>query len=264
MTDEAKIGVLVTVAYDGTNFHGWARQEAVRTVEATLTGAVRSIDGTVDEVRGSSRTDSGVHALGQLVAFDTSKTAIPLKGWVLGLNQTLPDDVAVRSARHVPVGFVPRFAAKGKRYRYRLHTEPVRSPLVRDRAWHVPRSLDRQRMEREAAAVVGTHDFAAFRSASDERTMTVRTITRVVVETDPETGGLAVVVEGTGFMHNMVRILVGTLVDVGTGRKSEGTIAKALASKERGDAGITAPAHGLVLDEVHVELPPGTDDRWPP
>jgi tRNA pseudouridine38-40 synthase len=255
-------GVLLEVAYDGTDFHGWAAQSGPRTVEDTLRGAVLALDPGASRLRGTSRTDAGVHAEGQLVAFDTERD-IPSRGWTLGLNQHLPDDVAVRSARAIAPGFSPRFASRGKRYRYRVLADAVRDPRWRTRAWRVS-EVDPTAMGREGEAAVGTHDFAAFRSAGDERATTVRTLTRVAVEAGPDPRVLSVVVEGDAFLYNMVRILVGTMVDAGRGRLPPGAVARALESGERRQAGITAPAHGLVLEQVHLDLPEGTGERWPP
>jgi tRNA pseudouridine38-40 synthase len=255
-------GVLLEVAYDGTTFHGWAAQAGVRTVEETLHGAVLAVDPRASRVRGTSRTDAGVHAEGQLVAFD-AELAIPARGWTLGLNQHLPDDVAVRAARAIAPGFAPRFTSRGKRYRYRVLVDPVRDPRWRTRAWRVS-EVDPEAMQREGEVAVGTHDFVAFRSAGDERAVTVRTLTRVEVEREADPRILSVVVEGNAFLYNMVRILVGTMVDVGRGRLRPGALARALETRERRVAGVTAPAHGLVLEQVHVELPEGTGERWPP
>jgi tRNA pseudouridine38-40 synthase len=256
-------GVLLEVAYDGTEFHGWAAQPGARTVEETLRGAVLALDPGASRLRGTSRTDAGVHAEGQLVGFDTGRE-IPARGWTLGLNQHLPEDVAVRASRAVPPGFSPRFASRGKRYRYRVMVDPVRDPRWRTRAWRVS-DVDPIAMRREGEAALGTHDFAGFRSAGDERAITVRTLTRVDVEHDgADPRLLSVVVEGDAFLYNMVRILVGTMVDAGRGRLQPGAVARALEARERRLAGITAPAHGLVLEQVHVELPEGTGERWPP
>jgi tRNA pseudouridine38-40 synthase len=230
-------------------------------VEETVLGAVRAIDPRVKLVRGASRTDAGVHAEGQLVAFDTARD-IPARGWVLGLNRHLPEDVAVRGARSVPPGYSPRFAARAKRYRYRLLVDPVRDPHLRTRAWRLP-ELDPALLEGESQAAIGTHDFAAFRSAGDVRQSTVRTLTRVAVLRDESTRLLSIVVEGNSFLYNMVRILVGTMVDVGRSRLAQGAVARALASRDRRTAGTTAPAHGLVLEWVDVDLPSEAGDRWP-
>ena len=263
MTEQASAahGVLLEVAYDGTGFHGWASQKGVRSVEDTLRGAVLALDPRAGALRGASRTDAGVHAEGQLAAFDAER-AIPSRGWVLGLNKHLPDDVAVRRARAVPARFSPRFAAHAKRYRYRVVVDLVRDPSWRIRAWRVP-LLDVDAMAREAEAACGTHDFAAFRSAGDERPTTERTLTRVDVEREADPRVVAVVVEGSAFLYNMVRILVGTMVDVARGRLEEGAVKRALVSRDRGQAGTTAPAHGLVLERVDVDLPEGTGEPWP-
>jgi tRNA pseudouridine38-40 synthase len=252
--------VLLEVAYDGTAYHGWAAQKNARSVEETLLGAVMAIDPRVRSLRGASRTDAGVHAEGQLAAFDTTR-AIPPRGWVLGVNQHLPDDVAVRAARAVDAGFTPRFAARGKRYRYRLLLDMVRDPIWRTRAWRVP-VVDLQAMAREAETALGTHDFVAFRSSGDERENTVRTLTRVDVEHDAPARVASVVVEGNAFLYNMVRILVGTLVDVARGRLAPGAVKRALETRDRRNAGTTAPAQGLVLERVNVDLP-AEGERWP-
>lgn len=264
--------MLLEIAYDGTAFHGWAAQREGRTVEDTVRGAIAAVDPRASLVRGASRTDAGVHAEGQLAAFDTTLD-IPPKGWVLGLNQHLPEDIAVRAAQIVPAGFTPRFAARGKRYRYRLLLDKVRDPRWRTRAWRVGDDVDLEKLAREAATIIGTHDFAAFRTSADERTITVRTMTRAVVEKewdereereerDPRI--VSIVIDGTAFLHNMVRILVGTLMDVARGRLEEGAIDRALAAKDRRVAGTTAPAHGLTLERVDVELPSDAGERWPP
>lgn len=257
-------GILLTVAYDGGPFAGFAPQPSQRTVAGELLGALRALDPHVREVRGASRTDAGVHARGQRVAFD-SAMSIPPKGWVLGTARHLPDEIAVRRAAVVPVGFVPRFASKGKHYRYTLLRDPVRDPFFEGKVWRAPELLVEgaiERARREAGLAVGTHDFAAFRSSADERESTVRTLREVAVSVDADDPRIVRVdVRGDAFLHNMVRILVGTLVDVGRGRLPPGAIERALASRDRRDAGITAPPDGLCLERV--ELPEEGADAWP-
>ncbi len=270
MTDEAPIapeGVLLSVAYDGEAFSGFAPQPGQRTVYGVLLEAIRALDPGVSGLRGASRTDAGVHARAQAVALDPTR-AIPAKGWVLGVNAALPRDLAVRTARRVPRGYEPRAHGRGKRYRYHLLVDRVRDPMLERTAWRIDPPFDRARAEAELAAILGTHDFTAFRSASDPRVDTLRTLDRVTIVApraeDPRQ--LAIEVEGNAFMHNMVRIIAGTAVDVGRGRLRAGATARALASGARTDLGMTAPAHGLILDEVRLELPPlllTGDDAWP-
>ncbi|MBX3190129.1 MAG: tRNA pseudouridine(38-40) synthase TruA [Labilithrix sp.] len=257
-------GVLLTVAYDGTEFSGWATQRDARTVEDALRGALLAVDPKAAGPRGSSRTDAGVHAEGQLAAFDAS-LPLPARGWVLALNQHLPDDVSVRAAQIVTPDYNPRFTSKKKRYRYRLLLDKVRDPLLRHRTWRIGYEMDLERLAREARAIVGTHDFKAFRSAGDERDVTTRTIHDVTVRRDGEDARCwSITIEGNAFLYNMVRILVGTLVDVARGHLPEGTIARALDEKDRARAGQTAPAHGLTLEHIDVDLPEEAGERWPP
>jgi tRNA pseudouridine38-40 synthase len=255
---------MLSVAYDGRRFAGFARQPGQRTVAGELLGALQAVDPSIREVRGVSRTDAGVHALDQRVAFDP-QIAIPPRGWALGLGRHLPEDIAVRRAARVESGFVPRFASVRKRYRYRLLGDPLRDPFLEARAWRLPERLDDAalaQLEEEAQPLLGTHDFAAFRSSADERASTTRTLHAVAPERDPADPRVVwITVEGDAFMHNMVRIVVGTLVDVLRGRKPRGAAARALASLDRRDAGITAPPDGLLLHRVW--LSDEGEDAWP-
>ncbi len=246
--------VLFDVAYDGTLFHGFAPQRDARTVHGVLLAAIREVDSSIADVRGASRTDARVHARGQLVAFDPAR-AIPPAAWQAEVNRRLPEDVAVVRARCVASGFVPRFEAAGKRYIYEVKVSSMRDPLERHRAWVVPFGVSPERVGGELAALVGTHDFRAFRRAADRREDTVRTIARAeVTATHPH---LRIAVEGSGFLYNMVRIVVGTAVEVGANRRRPGAIARAIVSGARGDLGLTAPPQGLCLDRVFL---PGDDD----
>jgi tRNA pseudouridine38-40 synthase len=257
-------GVLLTVGYDGTAFSGWAIQRDARTVEEALRGAIIALDPNAAGPRGCSRTDAGVHAEGQLAAFDAT-IPLPARGWVLQLNQNLPDDVTVRAARSITPRYNPRFTSKKKRYRYLLVLDKVRDPLLRDRAWRVGYEMDMARLEREAQSILGTHDFAAFRSARDVREITVRTMTDVrVTHLNSDARLWTIEIEGTSFLYNMVRILVGTLVDVARGNLPEGAVTRALEARDRGVAGQTAPAHGLTLEHIDVDLPEDAGVRWPP
>lgn len=254
MAGEAR-GVLLTVAYDGRPFSGFAIQPDQRTVAGELLGALQAIDPAIRELRGASRTDAGVHARGQRVAFD-SAAGLPTRGWALATARHLPEEIAVRRAAFVRAGFVPRFESRGKHYRYLILRDPVRDPFWSGRAWRVE-GLGEDALaaaQGEAALAVGTHDFAAFRSSADERASTVRTLRRVEVSTDPgDPRFMRIDVEGDAFLHNMVRILVGTIVDVARGRRAAGAIARALGSRDRKDAGITAPGDGLYLEQVLLD-----------
>lgn len=246
-------GVLLTVAYDGGDFHGWAPQKDLVTVSGELLRAVRTMDAGVVELRGASRTDAGVHARGQLVAFDTALTISPT-GWCRGLSSRLPGSIAVRAARDVAQRFSPRFSSSGKRYVYTVLRDRLRDPFLDRFSWRIAQTLDVDRMRRAAEAIPGSHDFAAYRSTTDERESTVRTLRAVQIDADPvDPRVLRFVVEGSGFLHNMVRILVGSLTDIGAGRRPEDALSRALVSLERSDLGVTAPAAGLLLDEVFLD-----------
>ena len=242
--------MLLSIAYDGRPFSGFAPQPGRRTVAGELLGALRAIDPRIAEVRGASRTDAGVHALDQRVAFDPTRE-YPLRAWVDGAGKHLPETIAIRAARYVPRGYTPRFESVSKTYRYALLVDSRPDPFHVGRAWRVPElardgALERARVEAEFA--VGTHDFAAFRGSLDARENTVRTVHACRVDVAPHDPRLVVVeVRGSAFLYNMVRILVGALVDVGRGRLAPGAIVRALASKQRRDLGITAPPDGLVL-----------------
>jgi tRNA pseudouridine38-40 synthase len=203
------------------------------------------------QVVGASRTDAGVHARGQVASFRTARP-IPLHGIRRGLNSLLPDTIAVRDASEVPEDFHPRFSATGKHYRYTILARPERSPRHRDRAWHHPEPLDVQAMEEGARALIGEHDFSAFRAAGCTAKTTMRRVDSIALTRRPPSL-LEVDLRGNAFLRQMVRIIVGTLTEVGTGRRAPGQVAEILASKDRTQAGITAPAHGLELVEVRYD-----------
>ncbi len=246
--------ILLDVAYDGADFRGFAPQREERTVHGVLLDALRSLDAGIRDARGASRTDSGVHARGQLVAFDPDRE-LPPAAWQAELNRSLPDDLVVARARVVARGFEPRFENLGKRYTYLVRPRSLRDPLDRRRAWTIPFSVDAERMASEIHALVGTHDFRAFRRAADERVDTTRTMVHADVHGEGDL--LRVTVEGTGFMYNMVRIIVGTVIEVGAGRREPGALARAIASGNRRDLGLTAPPQGLCLERIFL---PGDDD----
>lgn len=263
-------GVLLFVAYDGTDFHGYQEQTRTRTVQGTLAEALARLEGRHGKLRGTSRTDSGVHAMAHPIAFGTDR-ALPPKGWLMQLNTLLPDDLAVRAVRACAPAYDPRFDARSKLYRYRVHLGYARDPL-RDRvSWFLSPArartdveektadlsswLDLDAMHDAARRLEGTHDFAAFKAADDPRTNTVRTLSRVAIV--PGFGGesdsLAIEVRGNAFMKNMVRILAGTLVEIGRHRFPSSHVDHLLSGRAtRADCGPTAPPQGLVLVEVEL------------
>jgi tRNA pseudouridine38-40 synthase len=240
--------IRLVVEYDGTQLCGWQRQANGPTVQGHLEAALGKLLAHEAAVVGASRTDAGVHARGQVASFRTAR-AIPLHGIRRGLNSLLPRQIAVREAAEVPADFHPRFSATSKHYRYTILARPDRSPRWRDRAWHHPEPLSIEAMAAAAAPLLGEHDFAAFRAAGCTAVTTTRRVDAIDLSVpDPEL--LVVDVRGNAFLRNMVRILVGTLAEVGAGRRAPGQVAEILDSRDRTRAGITAPAHGLELMEV--------------
>jgi tRNA pseudouridine38-40 synthase len=237
----------LVIEYDGTDFAGWQRQAGQRTVQACLEEAFQAMTGRRVLVRGAGRTDAGVHADGQ-VASARVDSAIPAGGFLRGLNSHLPADVAVLEVADARDGFDARRDARGKVYRYRIWNHAVRSPRRRRDTWHHRAPLDLHAMREAASALVGEHDFRAFRAADCERRSTVR----IVRSFDVERQGalIACDVEGTAFLKNMVRIMVGTVVAAGRGRLTVDDVRRLLAAGDRAQAGVTAPAHGLSLVRV--------------
>jgi tRNA pseudouridine38-40 synthase len=245
---------LVRVQFDGAAFAGYQVQDGVRTVAAELAAGWMQWQGEKVELRASSRTDAGVHARGLPVLVRTRRE-LPAKAIVLGWNAHLPDDLAIARAEPVGPEFHVRHDAVGKRYVYRMWNARARAPLLRTTHWHVPALLDLDAMRAAAAILQGDHDFAAFRAASCQSPTTVRSMRQIRLDVeqrgeDGVGGALALVVEGNAFLHNMVRILAGTVVSVGRGQRSLDDVRRALESGDRRDPGQTAPPHGLLLDEV--------------
>lgn len=249
--------IRLVVEYDGTELCGWQRQANGPTVQGHLEAALGKLLAHEVTVVGASRTDAGVHARGQVASFRTERT-IPLHGIRRGLNSLLPAAIAVVEASEAADDFHPRFSATGKHYRYLVFTRADRSPDWRSRAWHHPGALDLAAMRQAAAALIGEHDFAAFRAAGCTARTTIRNIEEIAIgqggdaaTSDPHL--VAIDVRGNAFLRNMVRIVVGTLVEVGEGRRPVSQVADILASRDRTQAGLTAPAHGLELVSVRYD-----------
>jgi len=239
----------LVVEYDGSDFCGWQRQENGPSVQQHLEEVLARMVGGPVTVVGASRTDAGVHALGQVASFQT-EASIPLDGFRMGMNSLLPPAIAIVSAVEVAADFHARFSARGKRYRYSILTRSSRAPLERHRLWHKGGAvLDVPAMRAAAAALLGERDWSAFRAAGCTAKNAVRRVDSIEVsELGPYR--IDIDVEGNAFLRNMVRILSGTLVDVGLGRIAPGQVTEIVESRDRTRAGPTAPAHGLTLVEV--------------
>ncbi len=236
----------ITVAYDGTDFVGWQRQANGVSIQGLIEDALGKLEGRAVAVAGAGRTDSGVHALGQVAAF-TLERAMPAEAVLRALNAHLPDAIRIMSAAEAPASFHPRFAAHSKTYRYRILNTDVASPFERRYAWHVPGVLDVEAMSAAARLLEGEHDFAAFQASGSDVASTVR----AVLSSRMTMGELlAYEVTGGGFLRHMIRTIVGTLVEIGRGRRPAESMAHLLVLRDRAQAGPTAPAAGLFLVAV--------------
>jgi tRNA pseudouridine38-40 synthase len=258
----------LTLAYRGTRYHGWQFQaanpltwkgakppaeEGIPTVQAVVAKAFGSLLGHAVDVVGSSRTDAGVHAKGQVAHFDTDQVQIPPEGLRRAVNARLPDDVLVRTIEPVPDSFNAISSTASKRYQYFIWNAEDRPLFFSDLAWHRWQKLDDTAMAAAAAQLVGEHDFASFAKPGHGRDTTVRRVLECAVHR--RGARLVIGVEGTGFLWNMVRIIVGTLVEVGLGRFAPADMGKMLAARDRRAAGGTAPPHGLYLQWVRLNCP---------
>src|SRR5262245_33731808 len=232
----------LVLSYDGTDYVGWQRQAAGVSIQGLLEDALRELDDRDVAVAGAGRTDAGVHALGQVASCALDRTIDP-PTLVRALNHKLPADVRVRSAHAMPADFHARFDARGKTYRYRVWRAGAFSPFQRRYAWHLPVPLDVDAMTAAARLVEGTHDFAAFQGQGSDTPSTTRTIEALrIVDCGLR---IDIDVSGSGFLRHMVRTLVGTLVEIGRGRRPPEWIGEVVDSRDRTRAGQTAPAHGL-------------------
>ena len=239
--------ILLTIAYDGSNYSGWQVQPNGLTVQQVVEDALEQLLKERVQVRSSGRTDAGVHARAMAASFTTTRD-LPLRAFVEGANRFLPADIAVQSARIVPDGFKPITMAHAKQYRYTIINSSIRSPLDRLYSWQVREALDLAAMEEGALSFVGVHDFAAFRASNCVAKTTIRRIDSVQITR--QESRITIDVVGGGFLKNMVRVMVGTLVDIGKGRFTPSDIDQLLREGDRKKAGSTAPACGLCLIQV--------------
>lgn len=239
--------ILLQIEYDGTNYAGWQVQPNGLTVQEVVESALAELLGAKVRIHSSGRTDAGVHARCMMAHFKT-ESQMAIKAFREGVNHFLPEDVVIRSAVEKDEDFHARYSAQGKWYRYTIYLGAVRSPLSARTAWHLRGPLDLEKMREAATYLVGEHDFRAFRSSS----CVAKTTQREIFDVDVSAQGDLVYLDfrGSGFLKNMVRMLVGTLMEVGMGRRSAEDVLSLLAEGDKLNCGPTAPAHGLCLQEV--------------
>jgi tRNA pseudouridine38-40 synthase len=243
--------IKLTIAYDGTAYQGWQIQKIGKGVQELVEGALAKLFPGAPRLHSSSRTDTGVHALGMVAHFEVKKSEFKMPAIKLGLalNAWLPPDIRVVEVKRVPPEFHARFDAIGKQYRYFVWNHAAMNPLLRHTAWHVPRRLEIAPMRAAAAAFVGSHDFQSFSANSGYgQETTVRKLSRCEIRKSGNQ--LVFIIEGDGFLYRMCRGIVGTLVQVGQNKFSAAQVKEMLRHRDRSVAGMTAPAHGLVLWKV--------------
>lgn len=241
----------LTIAYDGTAYQGWQVQKIGTGVQEKVEAVLAKYFPSAPRLHSSSRTDTGVHALGMMAHFEIPRAEfkMPIARLAIALNAFLPDDIRILSAKRAPEKFHARFDARGKQYRYFIWNHHAMNPLLSGRAWHVPRKLDYKKMRAAAKLFVGKHDFKSFAANHRyEMESTVRTLTRCEVKRSGQ--NFTVIIEGDGFLYKMCRGIVGTLVQIGYGKFPPQDIKVMLAQLDRRAAGMSAPAHGLVLWKV--------------
>lgn len=239
--------IRLVIEYDGTNYAGWQVQKNAKSIQATLETALKRILREKIKLISCGRTDSGVHAKGHVANFKTN-SKIPLVNIQRGLNSILPKDIVIKEAKEVPLDFNSRFDAKSKVYRYTILNRSCPAALYRNYFYHIPYKLDLNLMRREAKVLLGRHDFKSFQAADKKERSSVRTIKKLTVKKKGDF--IEIEMEADGFLYNMARNIVGTLVEIGRGRFKPGSMKNILKAKDRNLAGRTAPAKGLCLAEV--------------
>jgi tRNA pseudouridine38-40 synthase len=241
----------LTIAYDGSGYEGWQVQKIGTGVQEKVEQALAKLFPSRPRLHSSSRTDTGVHALGLVAHFEAprSECRIPPRKLLLALNAWLPEDIRIQAVQRARASFHARFDATSKQYRYQVWNHSGMNPLLRQVAWHVPRALDLEAMRLAAAAFPGKHDFSSFTANPGyARESTIRRLTRCEIRKRGPL--LTFIIEGEGFLYKMCRGIVGTIVQIGLGKLEPGAVRQILAKKSRSAAGMTAPAHGLVLWKV--------------
>ncbi|MFC4811565.1 tRNA pseudouridine(38-40) synthase TruA [Paenibacillus sp. GCM10023250] len=242
--------IRMTISYEGTAYYGFQTQPKGNTVQDVLEEAIRVLSGEEVSITASGRTDAGVHARAQAINFRTA-SPIPVERWALALNSRLPDDIIVLQADEVPLDFHASYHAKRKTYRYGIDTSKFGDVFERKHRLHIPLPLRLEEMRRAIAHLKGTHDFTSFASTRSTKSSHVRTILDARIESGE--GKLDIFLTGDGFLYNMVRIIVGTLLWVGEGKLTAEDVKRILKARKRAEAGPTAMAHGLTLWEVQYD-----------
>ncbi len=240
--------IKLILEYDGSNYHGWQSQKNASAIQDILEGAVLKLTGEPSKIIGSGRTDAGVHALGQVANF-FSNAKIPPEKYSYALNSLLPPDIVIKHSEEVDNDFHARFDAIGKTYIYRIRNSIYPSALYRNKELHVRLPLEVSLMRESTLHFLGKHDFAAFQATGSSVLSTVRTIYNLNLSCDGEI--ITLEITGNGFLYNMVRIITGTLIDVGIGKLKSADIPKILGSRDRRSAGKTVAPHGLYLKQVY-------------
>lgn len=275
--------IFMTIAYDGTDFHGWQRQPGKRTVQGELERVLSEVCGEPITIDGTSRTDAGVHAYGQCATFQgefaipADRIKIAANNYLAGSKNRETGDIRITDIKEVPIGFHARFDAKGKEYLYRISVSPEPDVFRKNYTYQIKTPLDADAMRAAAEYIAGKHDFKCFQaSGGEEKETTVRTIYALTIMSEGKPGGntcendgvtssgkigaestlsgdITIAVSGDGFLYNMVRIIVGTLIEVGLGKRTPESVKDTIESLDRTRAGFTAPAHGLYLNKVFYD-----------
>lgn len=242
------INYLLYIGYDGSEYHGWQIQKNALTVQQVFQQALEKLFCEKTDIKGCSRTDSGVHANMYCISFKSEKE-LPCRNVVAGLNTYLPKNIAAFDCKIMPLDFHARYSVHSKEYVYRVHNGKIRNPFLQNYAFHYKYPIDAEYLDREAKAYIGTHDFAAFCSANSKVESTVRTVYDFRVERFGDE--VRFIVSANGFLYNMVRIMVGTLLFVNEGKIKAGELSDVIESQNRSRAGKTAPPQGLYLNKVN-------------
>lgn len=242
--------IKLTIEYDGKSFNGWQKQPDKLNIQGEIENAISEITGEEVELTASGRTDAGVHALGQVANFKTN-SEIPIEKFAIAINSRLKKSIVIKKAEDADLNFHARYNCKGKKYRYVIDNSKCGSAIYRGLRCHIPVKLDVEKMQKAAKYFEGEHDFKGFKATGGNNKSSVRTIYKALVI--PEEDTITIELEGNGFLYNMVRIISGTLVDVGLGKIEPESIPEIIESKKRENAGKTLPPQGLFLVEVYYE-----------